>query len=121
MTCLEDGGVEGGGEWATVAPLGTARMYAAAASLNGVLYVAGGDSNDTQSSVERYWPTSDTWEAVASMTSARSEHQLVALGGFLYAVGGDGADGLVGTEVTAERYDPSMNADLKHHGERRKK
>ena len=88
--------------------MGTARRMAAAASLNGALYVTGGSNAAHQelSVVERYSPATNTWEPVASMTSRRDCHQLVPMGGALYAIGGYD----VGQRVaTAERYDPAAN------------
>lgn len=96
--------------WVKVAPMRYARELAAAASLHGSLYVAGGRgkrgwSEDLYFSVvERYLPASDSWEEVASMDFARCRHQLVALGGFLYAIGGVDSDG--SPMASAERYDP---------------
>jgi N-acetylneuraminic acid mutarotase len=106
VTCF-DPAADGAGAWAEVAPMGTARSSAAAAALNGLLYVAGGydDDDGELRTVERYDPVSNTWEAVASMTSNRYLHQLVALGGFLYAIGGFGRK----AGATAERYDPATN------------
>ena len=99
----------GAGAWAAVAPMGTARYGAAAASLDGSLYVSGGRDHGAVAlcTVERFLPASGTWGAVASMTSTRCHHQLLAQGGFLYAIGGcdDDSDCL----VTAERYDPATN------------
>jgi hypothetical protein len=106
VTCLDPGSA--GGEWATVAPMSTARYGAAAASLGGLLYVTGGTGRPGAwlRTVERYTPASNTWEALADMTSARHCPQLMALGGFLYAIGGwSGAARL----ATAERYDPASN------------
>jgi N-acetylneuraminic acid mutarotase len=105
VMCFDPAAANGAGTWAAVAPMGNARAYAAAAALNGFLYVSGG-SGDVRS-VERYDPASNTWEAVASMTSGRWRHQLVALGGFLYAVGGLCEGKIL---VTAERYDPESNS-----------
>jgi hypothetical protein len=109
VTCFDPAPADGADAWAAVAPMGTTRRYAAAASLNGFLFVSGGDVYDDEalSSVERYSPASDAWEAVASMTSGRSSHQLLALGGFLYAIGGWDNNGA--RVATAERYDPAAN------------
>ena len=102
-----------GRRWTTGGDRG--RGFARAASLNGLLYVAGGEDPPTHTyghtyyelyGVERYSPASDTWEAVGRMTVARSRHQLVALGGFLYAIGGIYERVRV---ATAERYDPATN------------
>ena len=108
VTCFDPAAANGAGAWVEVAPMGSVRRHAAAASLHGLLYVAGGTDHEesfVRTTVERYSPASDSWEAVASMTSARCSHQLVALGGFLYAIGGD-----IGSSAgTAERYDPATN------------
>jgi kelch-like protein 17 (actinfilin) len=111
VTCFDPAAAGGAGASAVVAPMGTARNFAAGASLNGLLYVAGGYGDDDEEvdfyrSVERYSPASDTWEAAASMTSVRSDHQLVALGSFLYAIGGRNGGARM---ATAERYDPAAN------------
>src|SRR5215475_11762063 len=48
--------------WHTVAPMPTARANAAAAELNGSVYVAGGFTNDaTDDVVVRYDPLTDWW------------------------------------------------------------
>ena len=108
VTCFDPAAANGAGAWAAVAPMGVPRVSAKAASLNGLLFVAGGYDDDGVElrSVERYSPASDTWEAVASMTLARHRHQLVALGGFLYAIGGWSRGARV---ATAECYDPAAN------------
>jgi len=108
VACFDPAAAGGAGAWAFVEPMGTARESAAAASLDGLLYVAGGMGADGTGlhTVERYSPASDTWEAVASMISARYCHQLVAMGGFMYAIGGFGG---AARRATAERYDPATN------------
>ena len=115
VKCFDPAAANGAGAWAAVAPMRYARGFARAASLNGLLYVAGGEDPPTHTyghtyyelyGVERYSPASDTWEAVGRMTVARSRHQLVALGGFLYAIGGIYERVRV---ATAERYDPATN------------
>jgi N-acetylneuraminic acid mutarotase len=90
-----------------------ARHDAAAASLNGSLYVAGGwfttpvfISTVTLSSVERFSPSTNSWEPVATMGTKRTNFQLVALGGQLYTIGGWG-DGISLNLV--ERFDPTKN------------
>ena len=103
----------GVGAWAAVSPMATARSSAAAASLNGLLYVAGGEGVGSTylSSVERYSPASNSWQPVASMATARSSHQLVAMGGdsgALYAIGGDNSESV--TMNSVERFDPATNA-----------
>jgi kelch-like protein 20 len=110
VTCFDPAAANGAGTWALVAPMHIARTHAAAASLNGFLYVSGGGVDgadaDPLCTVERYEPALNTWEAVADMKYWRFDHQLVALGGFLYAIGG-----CVFTThlANAERYNPATN------------
>ena len=102
--------VSGGvGAWAAVAPMASVRANAAAASLNGLLYVAGGygaGGYTSLSSVERYSPASNSWQPVASMATGRYQHQLVAMGGALYAIGGTTGNGVTNS---VERFDPTTN------------
>jgi N-acetylneuraminic acid mutarotase len=66
----------------------------AAAGLDGLLYVAGGvvDESDTDEhatdSVLVFEPGEEKWSPVASMLNPRARHRLVAAGGHLYAIGG---------------------------------
>ena len=100
----------GVGAWAAVSPMATVRLYAAAASLNGLLYVAGGEGVGSTylSSVERYSPASNSWQPVASMATVRTCHQLVVMGGALFAIGGATGHGEV-TMNSVERFDPATN------------
>jgi hypothetical protein len=82
---------------------------AAAASLGGVLYVAGGfvkdgDGNEAPSdSMLALGP--DGWTPLDKpMPTARVRLRLVAAGEYLYAIGGQNTDGL--TVPTVERYHP---------------
>ena len=75
--------------WESLSPMSTARRGAAAAVLDGKLYVAGGCGPDTKfgadsdlnclSTVERYDPSTNAWESVASMSKGRWQ---LALCGF---------------------------------------
>ena len=55
--------------WEVVAPMSTARRWAAAVVVDGLLYVMSGssleDRGDLGTLVERYDPAADVWEAVA--------------------------------------------------------
>jgi len=88
--------------WTQLEPMsGGARSYAAAALLDGRIYVAGGWPGLTL--VECYDPAEDSWSEVAPMLTGRQSPGLVAYDGYLYALGGGQEwDGL----TSAERYDP---------------
>lgn len=81
-------------EWASGRPLPSARHHAAAAALEGWLYVAGGASSATdwmpRSEVWRSRPGGD-WEAVEDMPEGRQGHAMVSWGGRLYVIGGVGS------------------------------
>ncbi|MEZ4860242.1 MAG: S8 family serine peptidase [Caldilineaceae bacterium] len=89
--------------WSKRAPMpGGGRYYAAAATLNGKIYVAGGYSG--LDLLEIYDPGTNTWETAASMESARYAFGLAAApDGYLYAVGG--TTNYYAT-ANVERYDP---------------
>jgi len=91
--------------WQEKAPMpGGGRAYAAAAELDGKIYVIGGWTVNT---VEIYDPATDTWARAASMNYARqSPGVTTAPDGYLYVSGGgDGWSGL----NSAERYDPATD------------
>ncbi len=101
------------GSWEPLPEPSHARGMAAAAELNGSVYLAGGLawSNDTLRSVERFDLAKRTWSNVPALATARSRFCLVALGGRLYAVSGMNAAGLHPLNTaTVEVYDPSRNA-----------
>ncbi len=93
--------------WEEKTPLpGGGRGFAAAATLNGKIYVVGGWYVNT---VEVYDPATDTWATAAPMHDARQSPGLaVGPDGRLYVSGGgtDTWDGL----SSAERYDPTLDA-----------
>lgn len=100
-------------QWAIARPLPQPRAIAGAASLNGILYVAGGyvelpdGSLQISDTVLAYDPGSDQWRPAAPMTSPREGLRLVAAGPYLYAIGGGGIDG--DSLATVERYDPATD------------
>jgi kelch-like protein 17 (actinfilin) len=80
----------------------------AAAVLDGLLYVMGGQTGSgSSSSVRVYDAASNTWSLRASMSVGRSLLSAVAADGFLYAVGG--VDSLGHVLNSIERYDPASN------------
>jgi N-acetylneuraminic acid mutarotase len=84
--------------WTTVASMPIARSSAAAAAIDGKLYVVGGGSNvgifDT---LEVYDPATDTWTTETPMPTARAALAATAIDGQLYAVGGVNASGDLST------------------------
>ncbi len=92
--------------WRARAPLPMGpRAYAAAAELDGKIYLAGGWP--ALKTFERYDPSTDTWTRLAPMPTARHSLGLVAVDGYLYAIGGgDEWEGL----SAVERYDPADNS-----------
>lgn len=102
------------GRWATSLPLPQPRGGPGAASLDGLLYVAGGsiflggNRSEIANSVVAYDPEKNDWKSVAAMPMARERHRLVASGRHLYAVGGLGVSGQ--SLSTVERYDPKSNS-----------
>lgn len=110
-----------GGDSATPSPrsassasLRTARHCPAAATVDTVLYVAGGSGSEAEgaaaqpmASVEKLEmeaPQGEWSSNVAPMLFPRYRHTLVSLGGALYACGGQKPDGRA--TASTERYDP---------------
>lgn len=77
------------GTWDLGASMAEARFGAAAAVVDGEVFVMGGriGSRDLRS-VEAYDVAKDAWRGIASMPSARSGAAAVALDGAVYVVGG---------------------------------
>jgi uncharacterized repeat protein (TIGR01451 family) len=92
--------------WTELAPMpGGARSFAAAATLNDKIYVAGGWY---VSRVEIYDPITDSWSQAAPLNFARQSPGMAAApDGKLYVAGG-GDDWWTGLRTT-ERYDPILN------------
>ena len=81
------------------------RAYAAAAELDGKVYVTGGWP--ALNTLECYDPAKDTWTALAPMPTGRQSPGLVAVEHYLYAAGG--GDSWTGLSVV-ERYDPQTDS-----------
>lgn len=80
----------------------------AAAVLDGLLYVMGGQtSSGSSSSLRVYDAATNAWSLRASMSVGRSFLSAVAADGFLYAVGG--VDSLGNMLNSIERYDPASD------------
>lgn len=94
-------------EWCRASPMGIGRILPGVASLNGRIYVVGGEQESLiLANGESYDPREDTWSKVASMVVPRCEFGLCALYGNLYAIGGWVGDDIGGS---IEKYDPSLN------------
>ena len=92
-------------EWRELAKPGDFRGGAAAAFLDGKLYVMGGVTDaGVSASGEVYDPVKDSWNDLPDMSLARQDLAAFALDGKVYAVGGRDS----GTDVTnkVEAYDP---------------
>jgi len=91
--------------WTHKAPMpGGPRAYAAATTLNGKIYVAGGWPD--LRTFEEYDPASDTWATKALLLKGRQSPGLVAIGGYVYAISGGSGWGALGS---VERYDPATD------------
>lgn len=74
--------------WTTKAPMPTARESAAAVTLDGKIYVIGGqNSTGPLSTMEMYDPATNTWSTKASMPGAKSMPGAAVLNGRIYVVG----------------------------------
>jgi len=96
--------------WQTKTPMPTARGEVTAATVDGKIYVIGGQSysaNFKFRTVEEYDPVTDTWTTKADMPTARCSLAAVELNGKIYALGGNGS-GSVHLN-TVEEYDPATN------------
>jgi hypothetical protein len=96
--------------WTTKAPMPTARAATAAGVVNGVLYIAGGDSRlgtggIVTPMVEAYDPATNTWTTKVSMPTARAGGASGVIDGVLYVIGGDNGIPL----SVVEAYDPAAN------------
>jgi N-acetylneuraminic acid mutarotase len=101
--------------WSAAAPLATRRNAAAAAVVDGKLYVIGGrapgiraSDQTSLASVEVYDPATNTWRAGPDLPQARSGAAAVALGGKVYVLGGESTPG--GVRNTVSRLDPATGS-----------
>jgi hypothetical protein len=79
-----------------------------ACTLNGLIYVLGGKSNDNSisSSVHRFDPVANLWSIVAPMSTARTACGSFVLNGIIYVAGGTDGRSRV---ASVERYDVVSN------------
>lgn len=99
------------GTWVAKAPLPTARLSAASASVNGIIYVIGGQVNwfgcGATGVNEAYNPATDTWTTMAPMPTARWASAAAVLNGIIYVV--SGSEGCFPPSRVVEAYDPATN------------
>ncbi|MBI4569401.1 MAG: hypothetical protein HY719_13480 [Planctomycetes bacterium] len=99
------------------ADLSTARNYAAAAIVDGKIYVFGGASSKTSSpgtilaSAEKYDPATNKWTAIKALPSARWAAMATSTGGKVYLFGGKDSAGKALKETQV--YDPATDAYTK--------
>ena len=96
--------------WKTRTGTGLPRQNGAAGVLNGLLYVAGGDTKPAASftrtgSTQSYDPSTTTWTTLANMNVPRTLVAGDAAGGKFFVVGGVDTGG--NTSNAVEGYDPS--------------
>jgi N-acetylneuraminic acid mutarotase len=98
-------------EWASMAPMPTARGGLGVAVVNGKIYAIGGVDNDTQLAVnEEYDPATDTWRTREPMPTARSGFAIAVYQSKIYVIGGTvGTGENVGFTGVTEVYDPATN------------
>lgn len=77
--------------WSDLPPMSSARFGAAAAAVNGRLYVTGGFDKTSLNTVEMYDPTANKWSVTQSMSTPRMLHAALEVEGKLFALGGYGA------------------------------
>ncbi|KRT81641.1 BTB And C-terminal Kelch domain containing protein [Oryctes borbonicus] len=100
-------------EWSTAPDLLVNRIVPGVATLNGKIYVVGGEQeSNSLSCCECYDPQLNCWTLIASMIVPRCEFGLCALNGYLYALGGWIGDDIGGC---IERYDTKID-EWRHVG-----
>ncbi|MBN1308328.1 MAG: hypothetical protein JXA18_10455 [Chitinispirillaceae bacterium] len=94
--------------WSRIAPMNVARLKAAYAVVDGMIYVFGGTSGTIDhTTVERYDPLSDKWEIVDSMRQPLVGAAACAAEGIIYITGGvTGTGGNPKLVKTILTYDP---------------
>jgi Zn-dependent metalloprotease/N-acetylneuraminic acid mutarotase/fibronectin type 3 domain-containing protein len=99
---------EGATTWKTKTPMSVARRSPAAASVEGKVYVIGGqNSSGDTSAVEEYDPVADTWTSKADKPTAVYAVTAAVINNKIYVPGGwHGSHALAAVEV----YDPALDS-----------
>lgn len=100
--------------WSDLPADSVVRQDAAAAALDGQVYVVGGSRQDlnvfpgpSTTLVAKLDPSTETWSTATPLTVSRRAHTCAVADGKLYAIGGEEAPSGLGLETTSvERYDP---------------
>jgi|GEM_PF-2220053 len=96
--------------WESLSSMPMPRMYLTAASVEGNLYVIGGqDITGVLNSVEEYDPATDLWNSKSLMPTERGYLGSGTLNGLIYAVGGWNFSSSPGFLNTVEAYNPLTN------------
>ncbi len=94
-------------QWALKTPASTAVWGPGAGSLNGFIYMIGGNNGVDMATNQRYDPVSNAWTTLAPMPGARTYPAVVgASNGKIYVFGGSLGAGYLNTVV---EYDPGTN------------
>ena len=97
------------GTWSTARPIPEAIDHAAAAALDGYIYVAGGTVEKlVTNKFWRYDPADDSWAALPPLPVPRYAPSLVPFGGKLYLIGGTASHG--NDERSIEVFDPETRS-----------
>ena len=98
--------------WTALADMPTPRFWHGSGTVDGIVYVVGGNSNASNdsflplSTVEAYDPAANTWTARANLPTARYGLTISVVDGILYAIGGRRNQSNVST---VEAYDPATD------------
>lgn len=76
------------GEWSEGAPMPTPRSELGAAALNGVIYIAGGLTNDVSDAFEAYDVAADSWETLQPLPIGLHHLGIAAYNDQIYVAGG---------------------------------
>jgi hypothetical protein len=97
------------GTWSTVRPIPEVIDHAAAATLDGYIYVAGGTVEKlVTNKFWRYDPASDSWASLPPLPIPRYAPTMQPFDGKLYVIGGTSSHGH--DELAIEVYDPATAA-----------
>jgi hypothetical protein len=98
------------GAWSAKTPLTSPRHGIAAAVVDGIVYLLGGNGGTDLQTVEAFDPAGNggmgSWSARTDMPTARSRAASAVVNGIVYVIGGNGGN------TTVEAFDPAGNTGL---------
>ncbi len=96
-------------KWETKTNMPTPRYYHKSAVVDGIIYVIGGTTNDTNAFTtnEAYDPILNNWTTKAAMITGRNEVEVSVVDNIIYAIAGDATSGRSNVN---EAYDPILNS-----------